>query len=120
MSGETAVDNEPCRTRRCRITALMLAAAGVLVGCAPASISSAPAEPASWPLAVYFALAMVLVAGMLVSEPDWGLLCDAMGRPDEATALRQRTVTCAQLLPRPLPREVWAQGLARRLEGAKL
>ena len=63
---------------------------------------------------------VLLVAGMLVSEPDWGLLCDAMGRPDEATALRQRTVTCAQLLPRPLPREVWAQGLARRLEGAKL
>jgi lipoate-protein ligase A len=59
---------------------------------------------------------VLLVAGTLVTEPDWELLCNALGRPDDAALLRQRTVTCEQLLGRPLQRDALAEVLARRLE----
>ncbi|KRI00694.1 hypothetical protein [Curvibacter sp. PAE-UM] len=61
---------------------------------------------------------VLLVAGTLVTEPDWGLLCDALGRPDTATQLRQRTASCACLLGGTLPSGKLATALSRRLAHA--
>ena len=58
---------------------------------------------------------VLLVAGTLVTEPDWGVLCDALGRPDDATRLLKRTASCARLLGRTLPSENLATALSRRL-----
>jgi len=61
---------------------------------------------------------VLLVAGTLVAQPDWGLLCTAMGQPHAETPLRQRTVACEQLLGRPLAPAAWREVLARRLTQA--
>lgn len=61
---------------------------------------------------------VLLVAGTLVAEPDWGLLCDALGRPDEAAWLFQRTACCAHLLGRTLSPGDWSAALSRRLAHA--
>lgn len=61
---------------------------------------------------------VLLVAGTLVAEPDWGLLCNALGRPDEAAWLRQRTACCAHLLGRTLSPGNWGVALSRRLAHA--
>lgn len=61
---------------------------------------------------------VLLVAGTLVAQPDWGLLCTAMGQPHAETPLRQRTVACEQLLGRPLAPATWREVLARRLTQA--
>lgn len=45
---------------------------------------------------------VLLVAGTLLSRPDWPLLCEAHGRPQDAALLRQRTVSCEELLGRSL------------------
>lgn len=63
---------------------------------------------------------VLLVAGTLLAEPDWALLCMALGRTDDAAPLRQRTVSCAQLSARAWPREAWAEALAQRLQEAGL
>lgn len=39
----------------------------------------------------------LLVAGTLLSAPDWDLLCAALGRPQDAALLRQRTVSCEEM-----------------------
>jgi len=63
---------------------------------------------------------VLLVAGTLLSAPDWRLLCEAMDRPDDAALLRQRTVSCEELLGRPLAagtvHEGWARVLRQALE----
>lgn len=52
---------------------------------------------------------VLLVAGTLVTPPDWPLLCTAMGRPQDAASLHQATVSCAELIGRPLlPQELAA------------
>jgi len=61
---------------------------------------------------------VLLVAGTLVAQPDWGLLCEAMGQPRAAPLLRQRTVACEQLLGRRLAPATWREALARRLAQA--
>lgn len=66
---------------------------------------------------------VLLVAGTLITEPDWKMLCDAMGRPRDMSIFRQRTVACAELTRQPLsPRkfaEVLAQELGHALVGAQ-
>lgn len=61
---------------------------------------------------------VLLVAGTLVAPPEWRLLCEALGQPQDAAALRQRTVDCAQLLGRALAPAAWAGILERRLAQA--
>lgn len=57
---------------------------------------------------------VLLVAGTLACRPDWALLCDALGRPDDVPAMLRRTVSCADLRPGP-----WdAQRLAASLREA--
>lgn len=61
---------------------------------------------------------VLLVAGTLVTEPDWSLLCAAMDRPHEADVLRRRTVSCEQLQVRPLSTRTLGEALAQRLARA--
>lgn len=61
---------------------------------------------------------VLLVAGSLLRTPDWSLLCDALGRQNDAAVLRQRTVSCEQLLGRVLPPEVLSEAVVRRLAQA--
>lgn len=42
---------------------------------------------------------VLLVAGTLVGDVDWPLLCEAMGQPQDAAALSQATVSCQALAP---------------------
>lgn len=42
---------------------------------------------------------VLLVAGLLLIEPPWGRLCEALGRGEDETVLRQRTVSCEMLAP---------------------
>lgn len=42
---------------------------------------------------------VLLVAGLLLTEPPWGRLCEALGRGADETVLRQRTVSCEMLAP---------------------
>jgi len=42
---------------------------------------------------------VLLVAGLLLTEPPWSMLCDALGRGADETVLRQRTVSCEALAP---------------------
>ncbi len=58
---------------------------------------------------------VVLVAGTLVTPPDWGLLCEAMGSPGEATLLAASTISCAELAPVPPPAGAFAAALATQL-----
>jgi lipoate-protein ligase A len=63
---------------------------------------------------------VLLTAGTLLDLPDWPLLCDAMGQPQDAASLRQRTVSCAELARHGVvgPEqfvEVLAQGLEQAL-----
>uniref|UniRef100_UPI00289E2E65 cytochrome c biogenesis protein ResB n=1 Tax=Diaphorobacter sp. TaxID=1934310 RepID=UPI00289E2E65 len=40
---------------------------------------------------------VLLVAGTLVTPPDWALLCQALDQQGDEAALRARTVSCAEL-----------------------
>lgn len=40
---------------------------------------------------------VLLVAGLLVTEPPWVVLCDALGRGEDEAVLGQRTVSCEAL-----------------------
>ena len=40
---------------------------------------------------------VLLVAGTLVTPPDWALLCQAMEQGGDEAAMRRRTVSCAEL-----------------------
>ena len=57
----------------------------------------------------------LLVAGTLLSPPDWPLLCEAYARPHDAALLRQRTVSCEELRGRPLSAAAVSELLERRL-----
>ena len=58
---------------------------------------------------------VLLVAGTLVTEPDWALLCAALGQPQDEALMRRRTVSCAQLAAGAPPD---ARRLAHALERA--
>lgn len=58
---------------------------------------------------------VLLVAGTLVAEPPWALLCDALGRPQDAALLRQRTVSCENFLGRSASPEVHSKALTQQL-----
>ncbi len=62
--------------------------------------------------------AVLLVAGTLVGPADWTLLCHAMGQPADEPVLRQRTVSCDEIIGRPVEIERFAAALAQRLESA--
>lgn len=59
---------------------------------------------------------VLLVAGTLTVTPDWQLLCDAMGQAQDASVLRQRTVSCAELAQQPISPDQFAQVLTQELE----
>lgn len=61
---------------------------------------------------------VLLVAGTLVSEPDWSLLCAAMDRPQDADLLRGRTVSCTELQSRPVSSQAFSAALGQRLAQA--
>lgn len=62
---------------------------------------------------------ILLVAGILLTDPDWPMLCRAMGKPaEDAAALTRCTVSCAALLGRELPVEKLANSLASALDEA--
>lgn len=58
---------------------------------------------------------VLLVAGMLIAEPPWEMLSQALGRECDTQALRQRTVGAASLLPSAWPAAAWREALQRRL-----
>lgn len=64
---------------------------------------------------------VLLVAGTLVEAPEWSLLCDAMGRPQDEAALRRCTVDCSQLAGERIEpgqfASLLAHALALALEG---
>lgn len=58
---------------------------------------------------------VLVTAGLLVSRPDWRLLCDSMGVPDDARHLAAGTTSCDQFGGATgVDRREWA----RRIEGA--
>ncbi|MBE7418168.1 MAG: ligase [Ideonella sp.] len=62
--------------------------------------------------------AVLLVAGTLVDEPDWALLCDAVGRPQDVASLHERTASCARLADAPVTAAQLAAAIERRLTQA--
>lgn len=61
---------------------------------------------------------VLLVAGTLVTVPDWALLCNALGQPADASAMLRRTVSCDVLTGQPLNGALLAQKLHQALERA--
>ncbi len=58
----------------------------------------------------------LLVAGTLLAEPPWAVLCDALERPQDAALLRQRTVSCEDLLGRSVATEAFTKVLTQQLD----
>lgn len=61
---------------------------------------------------------VLLVAGTLVTPPDWGLLCRALDQPQDEAAMRRRTVDCTQLSAAPPTALRLAQALHQALADA--
>ena len=61
---------------------------------------------------------VLLVAGTLVTPPDWALLCSAMGQPQDEAAMRRRTVDCTQLSATPPDVRQLARALQQALDQA--
>jgi lipoate-protein ligase A len=61
---------------------------------------------------------ILLVAGTLVTVPDWPLLCGALGHPEAAPEMRRRTVACEELTDAPCTAQALAAGLHEALAGA--
>lgn len=58
---------------------------------------------------------VLLVAGLLVNEPPWEVLCDALGRGEDEAELRQRTVSCEVLVPGAGSVPDWGDAVDARL-----
>ena len=58
---------------------------------------------------------VLLVAGTLVAEPDWALLCKAVGQPHAVSEMRRRTVFCGELTEQPPAMAALAQRLEQAL-----
>lgn len=61
---------------------------------------------------------VLLVAGTLVTPPDWALLCAALDQPGDVAAMRRRTVDCTQLSATPPDAARLAQALQVALSQA--
>ena len=61
---------------------------------------------------------VLLVAGTLVTEPDWALLCNAVGQLSDVPEMRRRTVFCAELTEQPPAPAAFAQRLELALARA--
>lgn len=59
---------------------------------------------------------VLLVAGTLLSDPPWNLLCEALGQAQDRGVLQQRTVSCASLARRSFDPEAVAEVLRARLQ----
>ena len=59
---------------------------------------------------------VLLVAGTLVTVPDWALLCNAMGQPGDISAMLRRTVSCDRLWGQPWDGALLAHKLHQALE----
>ncbi|MDP1655482.1 MAG: ligase [Hylemonella sp.] len=59
---------------------------------------------------------VLLVVGLLLTEPPWAVLCDALGRGEDVVVLRQRTVSCDALVPAGLTVKDGVARLAARLK----
>ena len=55
---------------------------------------------------------VLLVAGTLVTPPDWQLLADALGEPQDAAALGRQTVCASEIAGRPVDPAGFAAVLA--------
>lgn len=60
----------------------------------------------------------LLVAGTLIADPEWSLLCALMGHPEDEAALRRRTVSCEQLAGWPIDPRRFAAVLERSIDAA--
>lgn len=58
---------------------------------------------------------VLLVAGLLVSEPPWGRLCEALGKGEDEAVLRQRTVSCEVLASDAASRRDWGDAVRAKL-----
>ena len=61
---------------------------------------------------------VLLVAGTLVTPPDWALLCQALGQPQDLAAVQARTVSCADLCAQAPSAALFAARLRAALEAA--
>jgi lipoate-protein ligase A len=62
---------------------------------------------------------VLLVAGTLVTPPDWTLLAEALGEsPRDAAALARQTVCAGEIADRPIDPAAFAEQLARRVQDA--
>ncbi len=61
---------------------------------------------------------VLLVAGTLIGVPDWSLLCDATGHPEDERILRQCTVSAAEIAAGRVDPEQFAAALREWLERA--
>lgn len=61
---------------------------------------------------------VLLVAGTLVSPPDWALLCEAAGQPGDLAALQACTVSCQEVAGRPVDAGRFAAALSVRIDAA--
>lgn len=59
---------------------------------------------------------VLITSGTLIAQPDWPLLCNALGQPaDDASLLAERTTSYAEQLGAPVIAEVLAEGLHHML-----
>lgn len=61
---------------------------------------------------------VLLVAGVLLTQPPWEMLCEALGRGPDLAVLRERTVSCEVGSGAAPAREALAAALTTRLEDA--
>ncbi len=61
---------------------------------------------------------VLLVAGTLIGVPDWSLLCDATGHPEDERILRQCTVSAAEIAAGRVDPEQFAAALREWMERA--
>lgn len=61
---------------------------------------------------------VLLVAGTLVTLPEWPLLCTALNQPGDVDAMLRRTVSCNHLSPQPPQAQEFASSLTTALAAA--
>lgn len=58
---------------------------------------------------------VLLVAGLLLTEPPWALLCEALQRGEDEAVLRQRTVNCKVLVSSTVATQAFADTVKSKL-----
>jgi lipoate---protein ligase len=61
---------------------------------------------------------VLLVAGTLLADPEWSLLCGLMGYPEDESALRRRAVSCEELAGRAIDARGFAATLQRLIDAS--